>query len=55
MTTLAPWTEQGQHCQTEIRDQFWDDLAQQTRRCWQVFLGRLSHEARSAIYTSRLT
>jgi putative transposase len=46
MTTLAPWTEQWQHFQTEIRDQFWGDLAQQTRQSWQDFLGRLSLEAR---------
>lgn len=46
MTTLAPWTEQWQHFQTELREQFWGDLAQQTRQSWQDFLGRLSLEAR---------
>lgn len=46
MTTLAPWTEQWQHFQREIREDFWGDLAQQTRQSWQDFLGRLSIEAR---------
>ncbi len=46
MTTLAPWTEQWRHFQTEIREQFWSELAQQTRQSWQDFLGRLSIEAR---------
>ncbi|OQW30341.1 MAG: hypothetical protein A4E19_10575 [Nitrospira sp. SG-bin1] len=46
MTTLAPWTEQWQHLQRDIRDQFWGDLARHTRQSWQNFLGRLSIEAR---------
>jgi putative transposase len=46
MTTLAPWTEQWQHFTTEMREQFWGDLAQHTRQSWQDFLGRLSLEAR---------
>ncbi|WHZ28853.1 MAG: hypothetical protein OJF51_003651 [Nitrospira sp.] len=46
MTTLAPWTEQWQHFQTELRDQFWGDLVQHTRQSWEDFLGRLSIEAR---------
>jgi transposase-like protein len=46
MTTLAPWTEQWQHFQAELREQFWGDLAQQTRQSWQDFLTRLSIEAR---------
>jgi len=46
MTTLAPWTEQWQHFQTEIREQFWGDLTQHTRESWQALLGRLSIEAR---------
>ncbi|HSF28896.1 MAG TPA: IS256 family transposase [Candidatus Tectomicrobia bacterium] len=46
MTTLAPWTEQWQHFQAEVREQFWGDLAQQTRQSWQDLLGRLSIEAR---------
>ncbi len=46
MTTLAPWTEQWQHFQRAIRDDFWGDLAQRTRESWQDFLGRLSLEAR---------
>jgi transposase-like protein len=31
---------------TEVREQFWGDLAQHTRQSWQDFLGRLSVEAR---------
>lgn len=46
MTTLAPWTEQWQHFTSEIRDQFWGDLARHTRQSWQDLLGRLSIEAR---------
>jgi putative transposase len=46
MTTLAPWTEQWQHFTSEIREQFWGDLAQHTRQSWQDLLGRLSVEAR---------
>ena len=46
MQTLAPWTEQWQHFQTEMRDQFWGDLAQHTRQGWQDLLGSLSVEAR---------
>ena len=46
MTTLAPWSEQWQHFTTEMREQFWGDLAQHTRQSWQDFLGRLSLEAR---------
>lgn len=46
MTTLAPWTEQWQHFQRDIREQFWGDLTQHTRQSWQEFLGRLSIEAR---------
>ena len=46
MTTLAPWTEQWQHFQRDMREQFWGDWAQQTRQRWQDFLGRLSIEAR---------
>ncbi len=46
MQTLAPWTEQWQHFTSEIREQFWGDVAQQTRQSWQDFLGRLSIEAR---------
>jgi putative transposase len=46
MTTLAPWTEQWQHFQREIREEFWGDLAQHTRQSWQDFLGRLSQESR---------
>jgi transposase-like protein len=46
MTTLAPWTEQWQHFQREIREDFWGDLAQHTRQSWQDFLGRLSQESR---------
>lgn len=46
MTTLAPWTEQWQHFTSEIREQFWGDLAQHTRQSWQDVLGRLSIEAR---------
>lgn len=46
MTTLAPWTEQWQHFQRDIREEFWGDLAQHTRQSWQDFLGRLSLEAR---------
>lgn len=46
MTTLAPWTEQWQHFQTELREQFWGYLAQHTRQSWEAFLGRLSIEAR---------
>lgn len=46
MTTLAPWTEQWQHFQTEVQEQFWGDLTQHTRQSWQEFLGRLSIEAR---------
>jgi putative transposase len=46
MTTLAPWTEQWQHFTSEVREQFWGDLAQHTRESWQDLLGRLSIEAR---------
>lgn len=46
MTTLAPWTEQWQHFTSEIREQFWGDLARHTRQSWQDFLGRVSLEAR---------
>lgn len=46
MTTLAPWTEQWQHFTSEIREQFWGDLAEHTRQSWQDFLDRLSLEAR---------
>lgn len=46
MTTLAPWTEQWQHFMSEVREQFWGDLAQHTRQSWQDLLGRLSIEAR---------
>jgi putative transposase len=46
MTTLAPWTEQWQHFQRDLREDFWGDLAQHTRQSWQDFLGRLSVEAR---------
>lgn len=46
MTTLAPWTEQWQHFQRDIREDFWGDLAQHTRQSWQDFLERLSLEAR---------
>ena len=46
MTTLAPWTEQWQHFTSELREQFWGDLAQHTRQSWQDLLGRLSVEAR---------
>ena len=46
MQTLTPWIEQWQHVQTEVREQFWGDLAQYTRQSWQDFLGRLSIEAR---------
>jgi putative transposase len=46
MQTLAPWTEQWQHFQTEMRDQFWGDIVHHTRQSWQDFLGRLSIEAR---------
>jgi putative transposase len=46
MTTLAPWTEQWQHFTSEVREQFWGDLAQHTRQSWQDCLDRLSIEAR---------
>ncbi|MEW6282566.1 MAG: IS256 family transposase [Candidatus Eremiobacterota bacterium] len=46
MRTVAPWTEQWQHVVTDVREQFWGDLAQQTRQAWADFLGRLSIEAR---------
>lgn len=46
MTTLAPWTEQWQHFQRAMREDFWGDLVPHTRRSWQDFLGRLSLEAR---------
>jgi putative transposase len=46
MRTLAPWTEQWQHFAADIQEQFWRDLAQQTRQQWQDLLGRLSLEAR---------
>lgn len=46
MQTLAPWTEQWQHFVSDVREQFWGDLAQHTRQCWQDLLGRLSVEAR---------
>lgn len=46
MQTLAPWTEQWQHFVSEMREQFWGDVAQHTRQCWQDLLGRLSVEAR---------
>ena len=44
MQTLAPWTEQWQHFTAEVREQFWGDLAQDTRQSWQDLLGRLSIE-----------
>lgn len=46
MTTLAPWTEQWQHFVTDVREEFWGDLTQQTRQTWADFLERLSVEAR---------
>ena len=46
MTTLAPWTEQWQHFQRDLCEEFWGDLTQHTRQSWQDFLGRLSVEAR---------
>jgi putative transposase len=46
MQTLAPWTEQWQHFVSDVREQFWGDLTQHTRQCWQDLLGRLSVEAR---------
>jgi putative transposase len=46
MRTLAPWTEQWQHFQRDLREEFWGDLAQHTRQSWQDLLGRLSIEAR---------
>ena len=46
MQTLAPWTEQWQHFTSEVREQFWGDLAQHTRQSWEDLLGRLSIEAR---------
>ena len=46
MTTLAPWTEHWKHFTSEVREQFWGDLAQQTRQSWQDWLGQLSVEAR---------
>jgi len=45
MTTLAQWTEQWQHFTSDVREQFWGDLAQHTRQNWQDLLGRLSVEA----------
>ena len=32
MTTLAPWIEQGQHVTSDLREQFWSDLARRTRQ-----------------------
>ena len=32
MSTLAPCTEQWQHFASDVREQFWGDLAQPTRR-----------------------
>jgi hypothetical protein len=46
MRTLAPWTEQFQHCTQDIREQFWGDLYRHTREVWQRALERLSVEAR---------
>lgn len=46
MQTLAPWTEQWQHFTSEVREQFWGDLARHTRQSWEDLLGRLSIEAR---------
>lgn len=46
MMTRAPWTEQWQHFQREICEDFGGGLAQHTRQSWQDFLGRLSLEAR---------
>lgn len=46
MTTLAPGTEQWHHFTSEVREQFWGDLAPHTRQSWQDLLGRLSIEAR---------
>ncbi len=46
MPTRAPWTKQWQHFRSELREQFWGDLAQPTRQSWQDWLGRLSLEAR---------
>jgi putative transposase len=53
MTTLAPWTEPGQHFTSEIREQVWGDLAQHTRQSWQDLLGRLSVEARDRYWGVR--
>ena len=38
MQTLAPWTQQWQHFTSEVREQFWGDLAQHTRQSWQDLL-----------------
>jgi len=46
MRTLAPWTEQFQHCTQEIREQFWGDRSRHPREVWQRALERLSVEAR---------
>lgn len=32
MTTLAPWIEQWQHVTSDLREQFWSDLARCTRQ-----------------------
>jgi putative transposase len=46
MKTLAPWTEQFQHFQTEVREQFWGDLHRHTREMWQRSVEQLSLEVR---------
>ena len=38
MQKLAPWTQQWQHFTSEVREQFWGDLAQHTRQSWQDLL-----------------
>jgi len=38
MQTLAPWTEQWQHFTSDVREQFWGDLAQHIRVSEQQFL-----------------
>ena len=47
MTTLAPWTEQWQHCTSEGREQVWGARAPHTRQSGQDGVGRLSLEARA--------
>jgi len=46
MTMLAPWTEQWQHFTSDVREQFWGDLAQHTRQNWLDLLGLLFVKAR---------